>query len=241
MASSVKVKEEVNAKWSDWDIELRDMSCPFKHMKFTLVYQGSLRSSGNSSKPNDVREIREKLSEQLEFLWSNNKSLEALKVDAYKDPRLDSSDSGWASIPRIAVNGVDPSPEFQCLIDPITVDNREYLPLVRKSLDLACEINVQFLRQEEPGNVMTQGGDMDGRIKTLFDALQMPTPGHKSIDNNASDRLYCLMENDSLVKDFSVSSERLLFPETKSDSEVFLVVEVQLIVLRVRQTNACLL
>jgi len=45
-----------------------------------------------------------------------------------------------------------------------------YFPLVRNSLGLVCGIRVLFLRREPPGRVY-QGGDIDGRLKTLFDAL----------------------------------------------------------------------
>jgi len=36
-----------------------------------------------------------------------------------------------------------------------------------------CGIRVLFLRREPPGRVY-QGGDIDGRLKTPFDALAVP-------------------------------------------------------------------
>ena len=48
-----------------------------------------------------------------------------------------------------------------------------YFPLVRNSLGLVCGIRVLFLRREPPGRVY-QGGDIDGRLKTPFDALAVP-------------------------------------------------------------------
>jgi hypothetical protein len=41
---------------------------------------------------------------------------------------------------------------------------------VRNSFALHCGLKVLFLRKEPPGKVY-QGGDIDGRIKTLLDAL----------------------------------------------------------------------
>jgi hypothetical protein len=51
----------------------------------------------------------------------------------------------------------------------------KYIPLIRKSLHLACALDIQFLRHEEPGLLVLQGGDLDGRLKTLFDAMRMPS------------------------------------------------------------------
>jgi hypothetical protein len=33
---------------------------------------------------------------------------------------------------------------------------------------------ITLLRPEAPGNIVTQGGDIDNRLKTLLDALKVP-------------------------------------------------------------------
>jgi hypothetical protein len=48
-----------------------------------------------------------------------------------------------------------------------------FRPLVRETFALHCGLKILFLRKEPPGKVY-QGGDLDGRMKTLIDALTMP-------------------------------------------------------------------
>src|SRR5262249_25688134 len=91
-----------------------------------------------------------------------------------------------------------------------------FIPLVRRSLYLACAVDVIFLRHEEPFSLMRQGGDLDGRLKTLFDALKMPNPNdeYKGLTPTA-DPLYVVLEDDALISDFSIKSGRLLGRGTK--------------------------
>jgi hypothetical protein len=61
--------------------------------------------------------------------------------------------------------------------EPIKVRGRQFIPLVRKSLALTCELDILFLRNDAPRSVVTSsGGDLDNRIKTLFDGLRLPEP-----------------------------------------------------------------
>src|SRR5947209_8395436 len=46
--------------------------------------------------------------------------------------------------------------------------------LVREKLSLVCDLDILFLRRENPGQLISHGGDLDNRIKVLFDALRMP-------------------------------------------------------------------
>jgi hypothetical protein len=50
-----------------------------------------------------------------------------------------------------------------------------FVPLITQDEGLACAIDILFLRPEAPGSIITKGGgDIDNRIKTLFDALRIP-------------------------------------------------------------------
>lgn len=49
-----------------------------------------------------------------------------------------------------------------------------FAPLVTTRYDLIATIELLFLRPEPPGRLISQGGDIDNRLKTLFDALRMP-------------------------------------------------------------------
>jgi hypothetical protein len=126
---------------------------------------------------------------------------------------------------------------FIDLCEPIEKGNHGYIPLVRKSLGLACFLDIMFLRQEDPGELVLQGGDLDGRIKTLFDALRVP-----DVDlAQAKNPTYCLLESDTLIDGFRVSTGRLLMSEINHPSEVRLTIEVTIKVLRVGSWNQCLM
>ena len=43
-----------------------------------LVYSGLLRASGNKPKPDDARDIRDKLHPQIEYLWQTHSALKRL-------------------------------------------------------------------------------------------------------------------------------------------------------------------
>jgi hypothetical protein len=51
-------------------------------MRFYLVLQGQLPASGNKSKPEDVRKIRDELHPQLRFLWKDSRTLRQLRSSA---------------------------------------------------------------------------------------------------------------------------------------------------------------
>ena len=100
-----------------------------------------------------------------------------------------------------------------------------------------------FLRQENAGDIIKQSGDLDNRIKTFIDALEMPSPhSEPSGDGDETDGInYRLLENDSLIRGIKIDSERLLLPETDFPDEVHLVVEVVIHVEKAGPWNTCLL
>src|SRR6516165_5995099 len=46
-----------------------------------------------------------------------------------------------------------------------------FASLVSSKMCLVAELSISFLRPQPPGSLITQGGDIDNRIKTLLDAL----------------------------------------------------------------------
>lgn len=85
-----------------------------------------------------------------------------------------------------------------------------------------------MLRPEPPGNVLTQSGDIDNRLKTLFDALAVPQlqaipSGSSPTDDERP--FYCLLEDDNLVTAISVQVDELLEPDADRN-EVDLTIKV---------------
>jgi hypothetical protein len=64
---------------------------------------------------------------------------------------------------------------------------------------------------------VTQGGDVDNRIKTLLDALKVPNdpsalPDGISLTED-EDPLFCLFEDDNLITSLAIKTDRLLEPD----------------------------
>jgi hypothetical protein len=77
---------------------------------------------------------------------------------------------------------------------------------------LGCALDTLFLRFDQPpGEILRGGGDIDNRIKTLFDALQMPS-WCEGVDppGGSDDLLFCRLEDDSLVTEVKITTDRLL-------------------------------
>jgi hypothetical protein len=82
-----------------------------------------------------------------------------------------------------------------------------------------------------PGNLVASGGDIDNRIKVLFDGLRMPQ-NNTEIDQfppqEGANPFFCLLENDDLITDVGITTDRLLTPKESDESvhDVHLVIRV---------------
>jgi hypothetical protein len=237
--------------------EALNAACPFDLMKFTLTYDGELPSAGNrNSRVREKWEIRKALHPQLKELWETSSVLLRLKNNAtpgYADETKPGSDfvlagtersdflspTEKASIPQGA------SLKWRQLYPPIPVNGIEFMPLVRESLSLICGLDILFLRKEEPGKLILQGGDIDNRLKTLFDALKMPSMddfnGSENNGEPSPNPFYCLLQSDALISDCAIKTDRLLTRPGSSNLEVRLVIAVTVRVLKVRSFNLPLL
>jgi hypothetical protein len=82
-----------------------------------------------------------------------------------------------------------------------------WVPLVSWHNYLSCKLDITF--HGEGQSAVRRGGDLDNRIKTLFDGLRMPlrdaeVPGNMFGKND--ELAYCLLEDDSLIREFTVRS-----------------------------------
>lgn len=211
-------------------------------MKFTLTYDGPLRASGNKPKNEDKWAIRKHIHPQLLDLWSNHPALKAVYENRYFPKRGGAfmmqthHEHGGPILPPF-VRAEKPPELGQDLIDlcePIHKHGSNFVPLVRESFALHCGLKIIFLRKEQPGRVY-QGGDIDGRIKTLLDALAMPQHVEQVItDPDAPDPMCCLLEDDAMVSALEVQTERLLTDQSYSKDYARLNIEVDV---RVRRTT----
>src|SRR2546427_5155527 len=157
-------------------------------MEFRLAYRGLLRPNGDSV---HKHELRRALHRQMRILWSQ------LPLVEYSHP------------PK---NFLDPSPTqgSTSLVQPLS--GFQFVPLVSERINLIADLNILLLRSEPPGAIVTQGGDIDNRLKTLLDALRMPrvTAEIPTGETPRADEspFFCVLEDDALVTGVSVTSDR---------------------------------
>lgn len=212
-------------------------------MKFTLIYDGPL-PAGQKRRALYAAKIRNQLHSQIRDLWDSHVLMRQLRHEAraykgggriggvvppYKPEILPDYDQ---EPPPIHDHEID-----LCL--PIEIDGAGFIPIIRKSLYLACALDILFLRHEEPGRLFEQGGDIDNRLKCFFDGLTIPNRGqNKAADETPiANPLCCLLEDDKYISDFSVRSGRLLGRTEKNADDVHIQVDVMIKVLRVFYAN----
>ena len=174
------------------------------HMDFTLVYwDTTLKAASGGSKRNwEKHQIRRNLSEQLENLWKISPGLRAF------DQKGEIQNAHAKNYERCGV---------------------EFVPLVVEKWGLLCNLDITFLRPGSPGQIVSEGGDIDNRLKTLLDALRVPKDGSEmrlSPGEANPKRIYCLLEDDKLITGIRVTTDRLLTPNTTLDSEACVSIHV---------------
>lgn len=181
-------------------------------MRFTLTYTGDLRAN---ARPDHKHELRTAFHAQLAMLW---------KQQPLADERKWFDGSGKTKI------NLNRSVGTFC-----------FVPLVSPALHLVCGLDIFMLRPEPPGSIVTQGGDIDNRLKTLLDALRCPHDEGElpkgSSPGPGEQPFFCLLEDDALITSISVRTDRLLVPSASAAS-VHLDIQVTTELTRVRTGNA---
>ena len=169
-------------------------------MEFRLTYEGALKANAG---PVDKQILRRHFHAQLKILW------EQIPLTGFKE-LLDPQ----AGPPQVSIIQK---------IGPFL-----FAPLVCEKIHLICELEITLLRPEPPGSVITQSGDIDNRLKTLFDGLRMPKDGELVAEDAPKSHetpFFCLLEDDNLITKVTVATDRLL-RDTRSTNEVLLVIRV---------------
>jgi hypothetical protein len=104
---------------------------------------------------------------------------------------------------------------------------------VTSELQLSCWIDVLFLRRQPPGSVW-QHGDIDNRLKTLFDCLTIPDANQGYSDLKPADDekpFFCLLENDRMISKVTVETDLLLedldTPPDENDARLIITVRIK--------------
>jgi hypothetical protein len=149
-------------------------------VRFTLSYDGTLPSRGNAS---DKQQIREALDPQLRELWTHE------PLSNYQEEYL-----RVAEVNKISVL--------------LYRGDHVFAPLICKPLRLLAELDILMLRPELPGGIVTSGGDIDNRLKTLCDALRVPGVAQEIASStrlsSTKEPHFTLLEDDALITRVSV-------------------------------------
>jgi hypothetical protein len=184
---------------------------------FRLIYEGELLSAqadGDAVRRNK-HAIRKQLHVQLKELWKQNMMLQSIK----NTPPA----RGWSGESGLRQDA-----------EKYKRGDYEFIPLVTSRFYLVCSLDILFLRREAPGSIV-QGGDIDNRIKTLFDGLRLPEGNLDITETITEDEkpFYCLLQDDRLIVEAKITTDRLLKP-TMIDAgkhkafDVVLVIGVEL-------------
>ena len=164
-------------------------------MEFRLIYEGPL--PGQAARSEHKWAIRKALHPQLERLWSQ----EPLSAGAAE----------WLAFPA--------APNTTSII--VERGSVRIAPLVTARLRLFAEVSILIFRQQARGDLISNEGDIDNRLKTLIDGLRIPRVAQEArlaaIGETIPSPFFCLLEDDALITKVSVESEQMLRPSPQED------------------------
>ncbi len=201
-------------------------------MRITLTYEGPLHAaSGGNTRNTEKHLIRRHFHRQLADVFSaapmvdslNRWKAAQLSIEAFSD-RERSGESLGLFTREVGA--------YHCM------------PLISRRKYAICELDILFLRRESAGNIVNGGGDLDNRLKVLFDALRMPQNStelpNQAIPEVGENPLFCMLEDDQLITSFRIKSERLLGTRDdgqSSPADVKLVIEAAIKLTRLTYGN----
>lgn len=188
-----------------------DPVCQEEHdwMEFRLTYEGLLfGASRKDSRAKHKHEIRRVFHKQLKRLFYLHPAFSNLQPTSQEEVNELGVEGG-------AYNRIQHDKEYRSRLVEFERNGYRFFPLATHKWSLMCSVKILFLRPDTPGGVI-QSGDIDNRMKTIFDALKMP--GSKSelggydVPGEDEDPFFCLLEDDSLISEASIETDTLLQP-----------------------------
>jgi hypothetical protein len=196
-------------------------------MQFRLTYEGRLLgASRDNTRADHKHDIRMKLHPQIKRQWDVHLWLDQLRSLRYPDYSMAISgqtimNPAWAHHPTY----------FEHMERNHQHHDRNWIPLVTDDMGLTCAVDILFLRPGARGGLLNVG-DIDGRLKTLFDALAIPRsasglPPH----DPATGPVYVLLNDDRHISHVAVETDELLEPTGpdagRNDARVIITVNIK--------------
>jgi hypothetical protein len=218
-----------------WQLEAEEVC-----LQFRLTYRGKLpAASRNDTRMKEKHHIRRVFATQLAELWRTHDFLQQFMQPHVREVRFTPEDVNARTIEELREQMIhtayDDFSEAHHAAARFTVADFRFMPLVGtvfNGVTTTCGVDILFLRRDAPGKLVSGGGDIDNRLKTLLDALRMPKTGELPLHEKPTDEekpFFCLVEDDSLITEIKVVTDRLLTPLTSNEREtdVHLIIHVR--------------
>ena len=207
-------------------------------VEFRLIYRGPLPAEPSLR---DKHLIRQALHPQLATLWAQSPLL---------------SQRGVFDINPVTKETSRIWDKMACKVATKSEFIYRFVPLIGEGSGVSCSVDVLFLRRDATGGPIRHGGDIDNRMKALFDALRRPHGDKELLDISpmpTEDPFFCLLEDDKYIDSVSITTDRLLLPQESSVvctncgrskiehvHEVLLVIDVKTVVFNFQQAHVSL-
>lgn len=174
-------------------------------MEFCLHYQGKLKSRDGAA---GKHLIRQALHPQIRSLCRSEAFEGAFQPDW--DEKRNSSEK----------------PMF------IERTGKRYWFLIAEHLATTVDLALTLLVPHETRRIVHNGGDIDNRIKTLFDALRVPAAGSEIPKSDEFDYgtegMYCLLQDDKLINRISIRTYQDHLPVEQDHVRCLIEVETKI-------------
>jgi len=194
-------------------------------VEFRLIYAGNqLVADGDATQKHVIRKA---LHPQLKHLWASNFLLSDMARRYGLVANRNTSGMSEDEIARMMRETF-----FAKVGNLYSRGNFHFVPLIEQSLCLRVSLDILFLRRDQHP-LIKAGGDIDNRLKTLFDAFRVPetTAGLGGVPEDGEDPFFVLMQDDCLISEVRVNTDNLLLlPQNTAPSakDCFLVIDVKL-------------
>lgn len=151
-------------------------------MEFCLHYYGTLKSRDNAS---GKHQIRQQLHPQIRSVCLSEQF--SNMFDEFNDTSKHDEPHMFSDI-----------------------GGKRFWFLICEGWKTIVDLNITILLPHAVGAIVHNGGDIDNRIKTLFDALRIPAvkseiPSNDSF-NYKKEGMFCLLQDDKLINRVSITS-----------------------------------
>lgn len=200
-------------------------------MDFTLRYRGALPATGDrKARVPEKNILRMHFHRQLANLWR-------------EDGRFGNVDPSMLQFPNRSGNVLDvrrpipPEDGIAGWFYRFEVGRFFFVPLVNEVRGAQVHLAVRMHLRASDGGIFASG-DLDNRLKLLFDALRMPHQASELEselrDGPGREHIFCLLDDDSRITRLTVESIPLLGDKEESENKHYAEIECDVTVKAIR-------